>query len=108
MAARKRDYAKEYAQRQAKARREGYKSYGAKRAAKEKTTGKQRDYAAEYRRRQERKAFNNIKSQYGGRPKFNADRTKARISEMEPEEIRDIIKADPGEMDPKDPKFHYH
>lgn len=34
-----RDYAREYQQRQAKARREGYRSYGAKRYAKEKAAG---------------------------------------------------------------------
>ncbi len=39
--ARQRDYHKEYQQRQAKARREGYRSYGAKRRAKFKAKLKQ-------------------------------------------------------------------
>jgi hypothetical protein len=39
-----RDYVKEYLQRQAKARREGYKSYGQKRYAKEKQAAQVRGY----------------------------------------------------------------
>lgn len=93
---RPRNYALEYARRNEKAQKAGFRSYAAQRKAKEKVArprgGKPRDYKAEYARRKALKAdrLGRFTRLVGHRPLFHADNVAARLATNSPAQMRRI------------------
>lgn len=106
MARRQRDYAAEYQARQEKARREGYRSYGAKRYAKERERerGRQRPTGVEVvtgpsRITREARAVDSIIGASGGEVgSRQRDRIQQNVAAMSDRELRRAGSATPAEI----------
>ena len=104
MARRIRDYAAEYQARQRKAQREGYRSYGAKRYAKEKQEREFQRRAPisaieDQRIERERQAVRNIINASGGEVgSRQRDRIEQNVAGMSDRELRKAASATPSEI----------